>query len=112
MSYVKKGGHGGKREGAGRTPGAKDVLPRGAVAAIQAMKHRVPEGTPEALADLADEALNAAVEVMRGDWVVKGASAKLAAAALVREEVCGPIAKKHELTGKDGGALEFTVKEI
>lgn len=104
MSYVKKGGHGGKREGAGRTPGIKEVLPRGAVAAIRAMRHRVPEGTDEALAALADEALMSVVGVMRKP-ARRGALVGLMAAKAVREEVCGPIPKKHELTGENGGPV-------
>lgn len=36
----------------------------------------------------------------------------LAAARHVREEVCGPIPKRSEITGANGGPLEFTVKEI
>lgn len=109
MAYVRKGGNGGKRPGAGRPKGSRDVLPRGAVTAVQALGLRVPEdAAPEARA-LADEALNAVADVMRGEWVVKGASAKLAAAALIREEICGPIPKKHELTGKDGAPLVVEV---
>lgn len=102
---------GGKRQGAGRPKGATGALPLGAVAAIKALKHRIPEGTPTELADYAGEAFAAVIEVMRKPDV-RGAFAKLQAAASLREEICGPVPKKHELTGKDGGPLEFTVKEI
>lgn len=100
---------GGKRAGAGRPKGSRDVLPRGAVSILRL---RVPPGaTPEAAA-LADEALTAVAAVMRDDWKVKGAAAKLAAAAHLREEICGPMPQKHEVAGKDGGPVEFTVREI
>lgn len=103
---------GGKRVGAGRPKGSRDVLPRGAVTAIQVAGLRVPvEAEPKARA-LADEALDAVAAVMRDDWKVPGATAKLAAATHIREEICGPIPKKQELTGPNGGPIEFTVREI
>ena len=102
---------GGRRAGAGRPKGSQDKLPRGAVAAIKALRHRVPEGTPEPLADVADEAFATVVEVMRGE-VLEGARERLSAAAAVREEVCGPIPKKTEVSGKDGGALEVVIRDV
>lgn len=90
------------------------MLPAGAVSAIKALNKpptrlRVPEAaTPEAAA-LADEALGAVLEVMRGEWVVKGAGEKLKAAAMLREEICGPQPKPVELTGKDGGPIVVRV---
>lgn len=100
---------GGARKGAGRPKGSRDVLPRGVVSILRL---RVPpDATPEAAA-LADEALTAVADVMRKDWQTKGSVAKLAAAQHIREEVCGPIPKRSEITGANGGPLEFTVKEI
>lgn len=100
---------GGARPGAGRPKGSRDALPRGVVSILRL---RVPpDATPEAAA-LADEALNAVADVMRNDWKVQGAAQKLAAAQHVREEICGPVPKRSEITGANGGPLEFTVKEI
>lgn len=95
---------GGKRQGAGRPKGVKNALPQGAVSAIRALRHRIPEGTPAELADAAGEALETVAEVMRGT-VKKGARDRLTAAAMLREEICGPVPKKHELTGKGGAPL-------
>lgn len=100
---------GGKRVGAGRPKGSRDVLPRGAVTAIQAAGLRVPEEADPAARALADEALDAVAAVMRTDWVIKGASAKLAAAALIREEICGPIPTKQEISGPKGEPLSITI---
>jgi hypothetical protein len=105
-----RGQHGGKRVGAGRPPGAGNALPQGAVAAIRALKHRVPDKTPEELADLAGEALETVAEVMRGRFR-RGGMERLQAARTVREEICGPVPKRHELSGPDGGALEIKTIE-
>ena len=99
---------GGKRPGAGRPAGVAEVLPRGAVKAIRAMRHRVPDGTPRQLADVADEALATVVDVMRGR-VVDGARERLSAAALLREEVCGPVPKRHEVSGPDGAPISISI---
>ena len=104
MAYVKRGGHGGARAGAGRTKGAKNALPQGAVMAIKALRHRVPDDLPEDVLAAADDSLGVVVAVMRGE-IVDGARDRLTAAAMVREEICGPVPKKHELTGKDGGPV-------
>lgn len=104
-----RGKHGGHRLGAGRPKGAKNALPQGAVAALRALKHRVPEGTPEELADLAGEALETVADVMRGRFR-RGGTERLNAARAVREEVCGPVKQKLEHTG----SIEITkiVREI
>lgn len=100
---------GGARKGAGRPKGSRDVLPRGVVSILRL---RVPpDATPEAAA-LADEALEAVKEVLRNDWKTPGSQTKLAAAQSLREEICGPMPKRSEITGANGGPLEFTVKEI
>lgn len=102
---------GGLRPGAGRPIGAKNTLPQATVAAIKALKHRVPDGTAEPLAELAGDALIAVANVMR-NGARPGAFAQLQAAAALREEICGPVPKRSEITGANGGPLEFTVKEI
>jgi hypothetical protein len=81
---------GGSRPGAGR-PSGRNVLPYGAVKAIKALRHRVPEGTPDKLADLADRALERVAEVMEGEILDPMlASAVLRASTRIRDEVCGP----------------------
>lgn len=97
---------GGARKGAGRPKGSRDVLPRGVVSILRL---RVPpDATPEAAA-LADEALTAVADVMRKDWVTKGSAAKLAAAQHIREEVCGPVPKRTEISGPQGAPLTITI---
>jgi hypothetical protein len=91
-------GRGGKRPGAGRPKGVREALPRGVVKAIKAMRHRVPEGTRPEVAELADEALATVVDVMRGK-VKRFARERLAAASVLREEVCGKASQKLEHQG-------------
>jgi hypothetical protein len=52
----------------------------------------VPEGAPDGVRELADEALGVIVEVMRGrvDSVLGYSSTILRAATRVRDEICGP----------------------
>lgn len=89
--------HGGARKGAGRKKGTSDTLPRGMVKAISALRHRVPEdASPEAKA-VADEAMATVVNVMRGKGGARFVRERLTAAAMVREEVCGTVPKKHEV---------------
>lgn len=102
------GKHGGKRAGSGRPKGSNNALPQGAVTAIKALKHRVPEGTAEPLADLAGEALVTVANVMR-DGARPGAFAQLQAAAAIREEICGPMPKRTEISGPKGEALSITI---
>lgn len=107
-SAPERGRHGGRRPGAGRPKGVREVLPRGAVKAIKALRHRVPEGTAAPLAEVADEAFAAVVAVMRKP-ATPGAFARLQAAAAIREEVCGPVPKKHELAGPGGAPIPVSI---
>lgn len=84
---------GGSRPGAGRKPGSNDVLPRGAVEAVKAVRLRIPDGTPQEAEDIANRALQRVVDVMDGK-VHYGARDVLTAAAMVRNEVCGPIEQR------------------
>jgi hypothetical protein len=81
------------------------------VRAVEALRHRVPEGTPAEIADIADEAFGTIVAVMRGQVpsFMGHASAVLRASTYIREEVCGPVAQKLEHAGKDGEALAVTI---
>lgn len=93
-----KRSRGGRRPGAGRPAGSRNALPREAVSAIRGLRHRVPAGTPEPLADVADEAFERIVAVMRGE-VKFDATAVLKAAATARDEVCGKVTDKLEHSG-------------
>lgn len=109
MSTQTKGKHGGKREGAGRPAGSKNVLELGAVRAIKAARLRVPETvTPEA-ADLADRAQQRIIDVMEEQVHFTSAPSVLKAATRIREEICGVLSQRHEVTGRDGGALVVEV---
>lgn len=73
---------------------------------------RVPDGaTPEA-AELADRAFARVVDVLEERVHFQQAGHVLKAATMVREEICGPVAQKHELAGKDGGALVIEVHKL
>jgi hypothetical protein len=63
----------------------------------------VPDGTPGHVAEVADEAFAAMVEVMRGNVKV-GARERLSAAAALREEICGP--QKQETKHSGGVVLQ------
>lgn len=99
---------GGKRPGAGRPAGANDVLPRGAVALIKALRHRVPKEVDQEVADIADEALGTLVSVMRGE-IRDNARDRMGAATALREEICGPVPKKLEHSGTDGAPISFVM---
>lgn len=82
--------------GKGRVVGSTLPLPLGSVASIKGLRYRVPDGTPEPLGAVADEAFQAVVDVMRGKHY-HGSMAILGAAKTVREEVCGAITQRHEV---------------
>jgi hypothetical protein len=57
---------------------------------------------------LAGDALATMVRVMRGQAGPSSFS-RLKAALATREEICGPITQRHELSGADGGALTIKI---
>lgn len=83
--------------GKGRKKGSRNSLPQGAVGAIKGLHYRVPEGTAEPLAAVADEAFDRIVQVMREKVSPFASYAVLNAAKRVRDEVCGPLTQKVEL---------------
>lgn len=86
--------------GPGRPRGAKNALPAGAVSAIKSLRLRVPDDAHPEAAKVADEAFETVVSIMRGkEKNVGQALARLSAARVVRDEVCGPIAKKVDVSG-------------
>jgi hypothetical protein len=103
---------GGARPGAGRPPGSRNTLPLGAVSAIRALKLRVPKDAPEEHAELAGEALETVVDVMRGREKSAGlAFARLSAARAVREEICGKVTDKLEVTPAADAAAAVSDEE-
>lgn len=62
-------------------------------------RFRVPAGTPEAVADLADRALLRAVDVMEERVDPRAAKGVLQAAFGIREDVCGPVPRDINLKG-------------
>lgn len=97
---------GGRREGAGAKPG----LPTFAIPALKSLRHRVPEGTPEELASIADRAFQQVVAVMEGVHLDAESATVLKAAATLREEICGPVAQKVQHQGANGEPLEIVVR--
>lgn len=97
----------GGRAGPGRPPGSgKGGLPADEVHALKSLRYRVPVDAPDLLADVAGEATHVILEVMRGA-VEAYPHARLRAAARIRDEVCGPIVKKVEVTGQVDLAMEI-----
>lgn len=114
MSEPKKQ-RGGRRPGAGRPKGATNALALGEVRAIKALRLRVPESTPEPLASVADEAFDVVVRTMRGEQFDPGmAQVQLRAAAMVREEVCGPVKQRveHSFEGRTDEELRRRLDEL
>lgn len=109
---VPKRKHGGKRPGAGRPLGSKNVLGLGEVKALKAAGLRVPKDAPEGHRELADEALQRIVDVMRGDVSYLEAGGVLKASTHIRAEICGELTKKVEASGPDGGPLEVVIKTV
>ena len=98
--HTPKGGAGGKRPGAGRPPGSTNVLGLGEVAAVKALGLRVPESARPEHRAIADEAFETIVSVMRGEiYDPQVAAIRRNAAKDVREEICGPVKQKVELSG-------------
>lgn len=79
--------------------------------ALRTLKHRVPDGTHPTLAAVAGEALEKIVSVMREEVGWQESAGVLKAATLVRQEVCGPLAQKHEVAGEGGGPLVVEIRE-
>jgi hypothetical protein len=93
--------------GVQRAPPMRSAL--GEVKAIRSMRLRVPDGASPEVADLAGEALEKLVAVMREQVDYTQASHVLKAATRIREETCGPLAQKVEHTGKDGAPLSIVI---
>lgn len=91
---------GGKRLGAGRPKGSKNTLDYGEVAAIAAAKLRPPPpDAPPEVQQLAARALQRIADVMEEKvWERQGRNV-LAAATRIREEACGPLTQKVDVTG-------------
>lgn len=104
---------GGARPGAGRPEGTSNALPLGYVQALKGLRHRVPEGTPEALADVADTAMDRLVDVMMERVEdAQLASQVLKAATSIRAEICGPPTQRLEHTGANGESLVVEVRKL
>jgi len=103
---------GGHRPGAGRPEGTFNALPPGYVQALKGLKHRVPEGTPEPLADVAGTALDRLVDVMMERVEDPQLAAQvLKASTLIRAEICGPPTQRMEHTGANGESLVVEVRK-
>ena len=83
--------------GPGRPKGSTNALSMGEVAAIRSLRWRVPDQVPQPLKDVADEAFDTVVEVMRAAG--RHDKIRLSAARTVREEVCGPIPRTLDYQG-------------
>lgn len=100
---------GGKRDGSGRPKDAPNLLEYGETSAIRAMKLRVPKDASYEEEQLAGEAFENLVKVMRGEVLPDMAAHVRNAAKDVREEICKPIPKPMALTDADGKSLTVNV---
>lgn len=89
---------GGKREGAGRKPGSKNLLALGEVKAVKAAGLRVPDSASKDQRELADESLDTITRIMRGRVHWQMAGPMLKASTHLREEICGAIKQRVEHT--------------
>jgi len=98
---------GGRRTPAGGRPkGSTNVLEYGEVAAVAAAKLRIPEQADPAVKHIAGRALMRMLEVMEEKVSDRHARNVLAAATRVREEACGPLGQKLEVTGSLQGMTD------
>lgn len=81
------------------------MLPQGSVLALKAAGLRIPEGTPDAHRELADQALHRIVDVMNERVSSFHAHSVLTAARGIREEICGKVTDKLEHSGEVAFAL-------
>ena len=102
---------GGKRQGAGRPAGSISPLALGERKAILAMRLRVPKDAAPEVAELADEAFETMVSLMRGSQH-RYQGFQLAAARAIREEICGPVPTKLEHGGPNGEPLTIEIREL
>lgn len=93
----KPGRSGGLRNPPGGRPrGSRNALPAGTVAAIRALKYRVPEGTAPEIAEVAGRAFERVVEVMEEKVRPGRTFSVLTAARHLQELICGPPTQKVE----------------
>lgn len=106
----RKSGRGGARPGAGKPRGTKQILEYGQVKAVKAAGLRIPEGTPQEAREVADESLGVIIEAMRGQLGYLDGPFRLKAAAMLREEICGPVKQRFEHTGPNDGPLQVSIE--
>lgn len=92
------GKHGGKRQGAGRPPGA-NVLPYGASKGLKALRRGAPKDATESEIELAGLAEDAIRDTLNGTVHYSDVLGRLKAAGMALDRVCGPVAQKHEHSG-------------
>lgn len=89
---------GGKRAGAGRPEGTKNVLPLGAVSALRVGLKRVPDDAIPEERELASLAMGRITDVLMERVSPFSAFAVLQAGKHIREEICGKVADKLDVT--------------
>lgn len=89
---------GGRRPGAGRPEGTKNVLPLGAVAALKVGLKRVPDEAAPEERELASLAMGRITDVLMERVSPFSAFAVLQAGKHIREEICGKVADKLDVT--------------
>ena len=103
---------GGARPGAGRPKGSglsPKVRPTSKM--IRAAGYRVPDDAPPEMRALADRALQRMTDVMEECVEPPAAPSVLKAAVAVREEVCGPVEKRIQISGSLEALLTASLQE-
>lgn len=90
---------GGSRPGAGRKPGSTNVLEYGEVKAVKVAGLRVPVGAPQEVKALADRAQQRIIDAMECKVHYLDGNTVLKAATRLREEICGPLTQKVQVSG-------------
>ncbi len=93
------------KPGTGRKQGSKNNGLYGSRRALKTLHWRVPADAPKDVARLADKALDCIVDIMRHPR--PGAADALKAAAMIREEICGAVARRLEVRA----SLEELIEE-
>jgi len=85
-------------------------LPRGSVKALKFIRRRVPKDADPAELEAIATVERQVSRVLLEEVEPQMAAMVLKACNVIREEVNGPLAQKHEHSGPDGGPLKVSIE--
>jgi hypothetical protein len=100
---------GGRRPGAGRPFGALDRVPRPTHGQIATITRHIPADATPAERQAAIYGLQRLVELASDD---DNPTVAIKAAIRLRDEICGVLTQRHEVTGAGGGAITVEVVRL